>query len=154
MELLPYSSWLMPVLVQPSMSHSRWSHAPLLVSGAVYGVSLTGGQLHGRSHRDRSTLGSSHAMSADFPSEYLVWCPGQYRWRLHEGHVAVNMARRRQHPSVLHMREEGCTAIRLMASPAANSMPASSGTNTRDFMCFFLFWLVSLPAIWFPIHKM
>lgn len=36
----------------------------------------------------------------------------------------------------------------------ANSMPASSGTNTRDFMCFFLFWLISLPAIWFPIHKM
>ncbi|KAJ8463928.1 hypothetical protein ONZ51_g9927 [Trametes cubensis] len=35
-----------------------------------------------------------------------------------------------------------------------NSMPASSGTNTRDFMCFFLFWLISLPAIWFPIHKM
>ncbi|KAL1946212.1 hypothetical protein VTO73DRAFT_15339 [Trametes versicolor] len=34
-----------------------------------------------------------------------------------------------------------------------NSMPASSGTNTRDFMCFFLFWLISLPAIWFPIHK-
>ncbi|KAI0298674.1 permease for cytosine/purines, uracil, thiamine, allantoin-domain-containing protein [Multifurca ochricompacta] len=34
-----------------------------------------------------------------------------------------------------------------------NSMPASSGTNTRDFMCFFLFWLLSLPAIWFPIHE-
>ncbi|KAI0252504.1 permease for cytosine/purines, uracil, thiamine, allantoin-domain-containing protein [Lactifluus subvellereus] len=34
-----------------------------------------------------------------------------------------------------------------------NSIPASSGTNTRDFMCFFLFWLVSLPAIWLPIHK-
>ncbi|KAI0052082.1 NCS1 nucleoside transporter family [Auriscalpium vulgare] len=34
-----------------------------------------------------------------------------------------------------------------------NHMPASSGTNTRDFMCFFLFWLISLPAIWFPIHK-
>ncbi|CCL99209.1 uncharacterized protein FIBRA_01224 [Fibroporia radiculosa] len=34
-----------------------------------------------------------------------------------------------------------------------NSMPVSSGTNTRDFMCFFLFWLISLPAIWFPIHK-
>ncbi|KAN0131668.1 Permease for cytosine/purines, uracil, thiamine, allantoin domain containing protein [Lactarius tabidus] len=33
-----------------------------------------------------------------------------------------------------------------------NTMPASSGTNTRDFMCFFLFWLISLPAIWFPIH--
>jgi hypothetical protein len=36
----------------------------------------------------------------------------------------------------------------------ANSLPESSGTNTRDFMCFFLFWLISLPAIWFPIHKM
>ncbi|CCO26577.1 putative permease C29B12,14c [Rhizoctonia solani AG-1 IB] len=34
-----------------------------------------------------------------------------------------------------------------------NSMPESSGTNTRDFMCFFLFWFISLPAIWFPIHK-
>ncbi|KAH7925098.1 hypothetical protein BV22DRAFT_461509 [Leucogyrophana mollusca] len=34
-----------------------------------------------------------------------------------------------------------------------NSMPASSGTTTRDFMCFFIFWLISLPLIWFPIHK-
>lgn len=36
----------------------------------------------------------------------------------------------------------------------ANSLPASSGTNTRDFICFFLFWLLSLPLIWFPVHKM
>ncbi|KIM47162.1 hypothetical protein M413DRAFT_422927 [Hebeloma cylindrosporum] len=34
-----------------------------------------------------------------------------------------------------------------------NRLPASSGTTTRDFMCFFLFWLISLPAIWFPIHQ-
>lgn len=34
-----------------------------------------------------------------------------------------------------------------------NTLPESSGTTTRDFMCFFLFWLISLPAIWFPIHK-
>ncbi|KAA1472103.1 NCS1 nucleoside transporter family, partial [Dentipellis sp. KUC8613] len=34
-----------------------------------------------------------------------------------------------------------------------NSLPASAGINTRDFVCFFLFWLISLPAIWFPIHK-
>ncbi|KAJ8595845.1 hypothetical protein M405DRAFT_837575 [Rhizopogon salebrosus TDB-379] len=34
-----------------------------------------------------------------------------------------------------------------------NSMPASSGTNTRDFMCFLLFWLISLPFIWPPVHK-
>ena len=34
-----------------------------------------------------------------------------------------------------------------------NSMPSSSGTNTRDFVSFFLFWAFSLPAIWFPVHK-
>lgn len=34
-----------------------------------------------------------------------------------------------------------------------NSMPASSGTNTRDFVSFFLFWLGSLPFLWFPVHK-
>ncbi|TGZ79140.1 uracil permease [Ascodesmis nigricans] len=28
-----------------------------------------------------------------------------------------------------------------------------SGTNTVDFVSFFLFWLFSLPAIWFPVHK-
>ncbi|PGH17589.1 hypothetical protein AJ80_04768 [Polytolypa hystricis UAMH7299] len=34
-----------------------------------------------------------------------------------------------------------------------NSMPESSGTTTRDFLSFFLFSLCSLPAIWFPVHK-
>ncbi|KIJ61859.1 hypothetical protein HYDPIDRAFT_176833 [Hydnomerulius pinastri MD-312] len=34
-----------------------------------------------------------------------------------------------------------------------NSLPVSSGTNTRDFMCFFLFWLISLPFIWYPVHQ-
>ncbi|THY20423.1 uracil permease [Aureobasidium pullulans] len=34
-----------------------------------------------------------------------------------------------------------------------NSLPESSGTNTRDFVSFFLFWLCSLPALWFPVHK-
>src|SRR4051812_33740863 len=34
-----------------------------------------------------------------------------------------------------------------------NSMPASSGTNTRDFVSFFLFWLGSLPFIYPPVHK-
>lgn len=32
-------------------------------------------------------------------------------------------------------------------------MPASSGTNTRDFVSFCLFWLGSLPFLWFPVHK-
>ncbi|KAH6683137.1 permease for cytosine/purines, uracil, thiamine, allantoin-domain-containing protein [Halenospora varia] len=33
-----------------------------------------------------------------------------------------------------------------------NGIP-SSGTSTRDFISFFIFWLCSLPAIWFPVHK-
>jgi NCS1 family nucleobase:cation symporter-1 len=33
-----------------------------------------------------------------------------------------------------------------------NGIP-NSGTNTRDFIAFFIFWLCSLPAIWFPVHK-
>ncbi|KAJ7211246.1 permease for cytosine/purines, uracil, thiamine, allantoin-domain-containing protein [Mycena pura] len=34
-----------------------------------------------------------------------------------------------------------------------NRLPISSQTTTKDFMCFFLFWLIQLPAIWFPIHQ-
>ncbi|KAF2251736.1 uracil permease [Trematosphaeria pertusa] len=33
-----------------------------------------------------------------------------------------------------------------------NGIPGS-GTNTVAFASFFLFWLGSLPAIWFPVHK-
>ncbi|KAL8939249.1 MAG: hypothetical protein Q9211_002831 [Gyalolechia sp. 1 TL-2023] len=33
-----------------------------------------------------------------------------------------------------------------------NSFPSES-TNTRDYVSFFLFWFFSLPAIWFPVHK-
>ncbi|KAK1755922.1 uracil permease [Echria macrotheca] len=34
-----------------------------------------------------------------------------------------------------------------------NTFPESSGTTTADFVSFFLFWAGSLPAIWFPVHK-
>ena len=34
-----------------------------------------------------------------------------------------------------------------------NTFSESSGTTTADFVSFFLFWLCSLPAIWFPVHK-
>lgn len=34
-----------------------------------------------------------------------------------------------------------------------NTLPASSGTNTRDFVSFFLFWLGSLPFLWPPVQK-
>ncbi|KAI1339534.1 permease for cytosine/purines, uracil, thiamine, allantoin-domain-containing protein [Xylariaceae sp. FL0016] len=34
-----------------------------------------------------------------------------------------------------------------------NTFAADSGTTTADWVSFFLFWLCSLPAIWFPVHK-
>ncbi|KAI2606817.1 permease for cytosine/purines, uracil, thiamine, allantoin-domain-containing protein [Hypoxylon fragiforme] len=34
-----------------------------------------------------------------------------------------------------------------------NTFSPSSGTTTADYVSFFLFWLVSLPAIWFPVHQ-
>ncbi|KAK3390142.1 uracil permease-like protein [Podospora didyma] len=34
-----------------------------------------------------------------------------------------------------------------------NTFSADSGTTTADFVSFFLFWFCSLPAIWFPVHK-
>ncbi|KAL2071447.1 hypothetical protein VTL71DRAFT_12682 [Oculimacula yallundae] len=53
----------------------------------------------------------------------------------------------------------GGNCIRLMISSIwpsfeniHNGIPGS-GTNTRDFISFLLFWLLSLPAIWFPVHK-
>ncbi|KAH8811860.1 permease for cytosine/purines, uracil, thiamine, allantoin-domain-containing protein [Xylogone sp. PMI_703] len=33
-----------------------------------------------------------------------------------------------------------------------NGIP-NSGTTTADFVAFLIFWLLSLPAIWFPVHK-
>jgi NCS1 family nucleobase:cation symporter-1 len=53
----------------------------------------------------------------------------------------------------------GGNCIRLMISSIwpsfeniHNGIPGS-GTNTRDLVSFLLFWLLSLPAIWFPVHK-
>ena len=34
-----------------------------------------------------------------------------------------------------------------------NSLSASAGIDTKNFLSFFLFWLLSLPALWFPVHK-
>ncbi|KAL2153773.1 hypothetical protein VTH82DRAFT_4928 [Thermothelomyces myriococcoides] len=34
-----------------------------------------------------------------------------------------------------------------------NTFSEDSGTSTADYVSFFLFWLCSLPAIWFPVHK-
>lgn len=34
-----------------------------------------------------------------------------------------------------------------------NGLSASAGVDTKGFVSFFLFWLLSLPALWFPVHK-
>lgn len=45
------------------------------------------------------------------------------------------------------------TAIWPSYANIPNHIPASSGTTTKDFVSFFVFWLCSLPAIWFPVHQ-
>ncbi|EEA25686.1 uracil permease [Talaromyces marneffei ATCC 18224] len=44
------------------------------------------------------------------------------------------------------------TAIWPSYANIPNHIPGS-GTTTKDFVSFFLFWLCSLPAIWFPVHQ-
>jgi hypothetical protein len=60
-------------------------------------------------------------------------------------------------PSVNNIRESSLELTQdadTTRPSAANHLPDSSGITTRDLMAFFLFWLISLPAIWFPIHQM
>lgn len=35
----------------------------------------------------------------------------------------------------------------------ANTFPAGSGSTTADYASFVIFWILSLPALWFPVHK-
>ncbi|KZF23636.1 hypothetical protein L228DRAFT_229402 [Xylona heveae TC161] len=48
-------------------------------------------------------------------------------------------------------------SFRKYSTPSAETSPyntmKSSGTSTDYFVSFFIFWLLSLPAIWFPVHK-
>ncbi|KIK52903.1 hypothetical protein GYMLUDRAFT_77689 [Collybiopsis luxurians FD-317 M1] len=34
-----------------------------------------------------------------------------------------------------------------------NGLPESAGITTKEMLAFFLFWFISLPAIWFPVHQ-
>ncbi|KAJ3994784.1 permease for cytosine/purines, uracil, thiamine, allantoin-domain-containing protein [Lentinula boryana] len=34
-----------------------------------------------------------------------------------------------------------------------NGLPDSAGITTKEMLGFFLFWFISLPAIWFPVHQ-
>lgn len=55
---------------------------------------------------------------------------------------------------------EGDPCVRYLTAAAQDRETISpgafantEGTSTADFVSFFLFWLLSLPAIWFPVHK-
>lgn len=50
-----------------------------------------------------------------------------------------------------------CVYLMLRAiAPSIVNIPngiPGSGTDTKSYLCFFLFWFCSLPAIWFPVYK-
>lgn len=50
-----------------------------------------------------------------------------------------------------------CVKLMILAIwPSFNGIPNTmegSGTTTSDWVGFFIFWLCSLPALWFPVHK-
>ncbi|KAK7529560.1 uracil permease [Phyllosticta citribraziliensis] len=43
--------------------------------------------------------------------------------------------------------------VSMLTHNAVHNGIESSGTSTVMFVSFFFFWLFSLPAIWFPVHK-
>ncbi|KAH6673948.1 permease for cytosine/purines, uracil, thiamine, allantoin-domain-containing protein [Plectosphaerella plurivora] len=52
----------------------------------------------------------------------------------------------------------GCVYVMLRAiwksyGDIPDTFGEDSGTSTARFVSFFLFWLFSLPAIWFPVHQ-
>ena len=80
---------------------------------------------------------------------YLVWCP-VLDWRsVFACFVLSSHAHELLGECVTLMIRSIWTSYR----DVPNTMPQSSGTDTMDFVSFFLFWLCSLPAIWFPVHQ-
>jgi NCS1 family nucleobase:cation symporter-1 len=56
--------------------------------------------------------------------------------------------------SACHAVDGGANiTTRRIATLSPTHSPADSGTTTADWASFFIFWLCSLPAIWFPVHK-
>ena len=115
----------------------NWSNIPHFLSGRQQSVIRHLGILVA------SLQSSCHGL-------YLVRCPildRRYKDPLPAAHL----------PDTYNMTGE-CVTLMIRSIWTAykdvpNSMPKSSGTDTMDFVSFFLFWLCSLPAIWFPVHK-
>lgn len=56
-------------------------------------------------------------------------------------------------PIILSGRGRVLTQLFKDRETIPNTFPADSGTTTADWVSFFIFWLLSLPAIWFPVHQ-
>ncbi|KAJ5613308.1 hypothetical protein N7510_006502 [Penicillium lagena] len=56
------------------------------------------------------------------------------------------------------MNERQCVSLMIESiwpsyNDLPNTIPEGAGVTTKQFTSFFLFWLISLPALWFPIYK-
>lgn len=51
------------------------------------------------------------------------------------------------------IKSDPCTDTSQDREKIPNSFHDPAGTTTADWVSFFIFWLCSLPAIWFPVHK-
>lgn len=80
---------------------------------------------------------------------HLVRCSGMDRRYVNVGHQASPSLSDPLGQCVTLM----FTSIWSKYRDLPNGLPTSSGTNTKDFLSFFLFWCGSLPAIWFPVHQ-
>lgn len=78
----------------------------------------------------------------------LVWCSVVY-WRLVSLSLILNGNANESGECVTLMIE----SIWPSYANLHNSLSASAGVDTKNFTSFFLFWLASLPALWFPVHK-
>jgi nucleobase:cation symporter-1, NCS1 family len=60
-------------------------------------------------------------------------------------------------PSLLAPAPHFCPCVYTVLTTPQGDIPDTfgeeSGTSTARFVAFFLFWLFSLPAIWFPVHQ-
>ena len=84
--------------------------------------------------------------------QYLVRRPGEHRRVVRKGDAESHLAQYQRYSSVPSIQT--VDALANLRGRIANGLPESAGITTRDFLCFFLFCLISLPAIWFPIHQM
>lgn len=113
---------------------SQSSQEVVSVSSAHYGPSSTEQQWHGKLIRRSCKIFGTDRLAHGDMSLRSIWT-GVQSWI---GGQCVVLLLRSLAPSYANL---------------PNSMPASSGTTTRDFVGFFLFILMHIPCVWLPVEK-